>query len=102
MQRHENLLITTMEECAEIQQSISKLLRFGDLNYCKEQDAIIDNNYNILKEYEQLKEMFNILLEYHILEDLTEEQKDEIRHNKRTKVFRYIEESKQLGLVEDI
>lgn len=100
MQRHENLLVTTMEECAEIQQSISKLMRFGDLNYCSEKDDIIDNNYQILKEFEQLKEMFNILIENHILEDLTEEQKKEIRNNKRTKVFKYIEESKQLGLLD--
>ena len=100
MQQHENFLVTTMEECAEIQQSISKLLRFGDLNYCSEQDSIIDNNFEILKEFEQLKEMFNILFEHKILEDLTNEQKEEIRYNKRNKVFKYIEESKQLGLVD--
>lgn len=99
MQRHENLLVTTMEECAEIQQSISKLLRFGDMNYCSEQDTIIDNNYHILKEFEQLKEMFDILFENHILEDLTEEQKKEIRNNKRIKTFKYIEEAEQLGLI---
>ena len=100
MQQHENFLVTTMEECAEIQQSISKLLRFGDLNYCSEQDSIIDNNFEILKEFEQLKEMFNILFEYNILDDLTDEQKEEIRHNKRNKVFKYIEESTQLGLID--
>ena len=100
MQRHENLLVTTMEECAEVQQSISKLLRFGDLNYCKEKDAIIDNNFEILKEFEQLKEMFNILFENHILEDLTEEQKENIKINKRNKVFKYLEESQQLGLLD--
>ena len=32
--------------------------------------------------------------------ELTEEQKKEIRNNKRTKVFKYIEESKQLGLLD--
>lgn len=100
MRKHENMLVTTIEECAEVQQAISKLLRFGDMNYCKEQDAIIDNNYNILKEFEQLKEMFNILFEYYILEDLTEEQKEDIRNNKRCKVLKYIEESNALGLID--
>ena len=100
MRQCENLLITTMEECAEVQQAVSKLLRFGDMNYCKEQDAIIDNTYNILKEFEQLKEMFNILFDCHILTDLTDEQKIDIRNNKRYKVFKYIEESTSLGLID--
>lgn len=92
MTSNENLLVTTMEECGELTQAISKGLRFG-------LDA--KNNNHIMEEYYQLAAMFDMLLENDIVKNLDCDVVNKIISDKQKKVKHYQEESRNLGRVYD-
>lgn len=99
MNRFENLMITTMEECNELSMSISKALRFGvSGSHC---ETGVSNNYAIMEEYIQLKTMMAILIEKGILKELEDEIIMGIEAQKRYKVTKYQKLSKQMGLIDD-
>lgn len=100
MNRSENLLVTTMEECAEIQQAISKGLRFGVQNKkCKE--PFISNEDEILKEYYHLVTMMEMLQSEGYLKGLTDEEQQAIKKEKKTNVEKWIEISRKNGTLTD-
>ena len=50
MTKNENLLVTLSEECAEVQQAVSKVLRFGQDNY-NPATPQVTNELEVLTEY---------------------------------------------------
>lgn len=94
----ENLLIIAMEECAEIQQEISKALRFGvDSHHPDEPD--IDNGERVLREYYQLKMVMNELMARRIIPPISEREQTQIMFAKRDSIEKWEEYSKDLGIV---
>ena len=72
MKKNEHICIVTMEECAEIQQDTSKLLRFGKGNHHPDSD--VTNGYHLMKEYYQLQAMIEMMVEHGIVDELPEVQ----------------------------
>lgn len=96
MNRSENLLVTTAEECAEIQQAISKGLRFGLQNKkCKE--PFTSNEAEILKEYYHLVAMVEMLQDEGCLRVLSEEEQQAIKKEKKYNVESWMETSRNNG-----
>lgn len=95
MNSKERLMIVAMEECAEVQQEISKALRFGVNNYhCDNPD--ITNGERILKEYYQLKAVMDMLVIQRIIPTITEEEKYRIYNDKVEAVEKWEQYSKQV------
>lgn len=89
------LLICADEECAEVQQAISKALRFGlgDNNpHTPRQSNAVDIAYELADTIA----IFRILQEKNIIPTLDLEK---LISNKRDKVSKYLEISKKLGRV---
>ena len=61
MNKIENISVTVMEECAEVQQAISKSLRFG-YDCCNPLNPEMNNAQDILIEYYQLEAMMELLI----------------------------------------
>lgn len=98
MNNTENLLVIASEECAEIQQAISKALRFGLDNYYGEQPT---NKMQIVTEYYQLQAMIEELQKRMILPYFTHEAIFDIKKSKMEKVNYYNEESRRCGRLND-
>lgn len=98
MNRQEHLLTVTSEECAEIQQSISKGLRFGLYEpICIKPDKT--NEEEILKEIYHLAAMVEMLQDEHVIKKLTEEEIQIIKDTKKRNVEKYMDESRRKGLL---
>ena len=98
MNNIENLLVITAEECAEVQQAISKALRFGVDNYYEEQCT---NATQIMTEYYQLQAMVEELQKHQVLPYLTYSDIFNIKKSKIEKVNHYNEESRKCGRLDD-
>lgn len=96
MNNTENLMIIAMEEASEIQQAMSKALRFGIDSSCA-QDSTKSNAMQIMTEYYQLQAMIDELQKCKILPYLNQDAINTIKDNKITKVKYYNEESKKAG-----
>ena len=101
MTHEEYLLIIANEECAEIQQAISKSLRFGMNNYHPNQPNTT-NGYSILEEFTQLRAAIDMLIIERIIPAIPKEDINEIYRNKIDAVKKYERISKNIGIVEDI
>ncbi|WP_314062117.1 hypothetical protein [uncultured Vagococcus sp.] len=99
MKLKEYLTVVAMEECAEIQQVLSKALRFGfdDTHPNKPSDS---NEAEILTEYYQLAAMIEELQKQEILGTYSQDTIDRIKVDKIDKVYHYMEYSKQKGLLD--
>lgn len=93
----ENLMIIAMEEAAELQQDISKAMRFGMNEYCVEYGHTVDNEQRILTEYYQLQAVMEHLQTINILKTPSEEEIKAIKDKKIEKVYKYMQVSKQKG-----
>lgn len=94
----ENLYIVASEECAEMQQCISKILRFGENNHHPERP----NNTNaieLLTEYYQLQGVMEMIIDHGVLGHMSEKEIEIIKAKKRCKVSDYAQLSKSLGLI---
>lgn len=100
MTKSENLLLTLMEECAEVQQAVSKVLRFGHDNY-HPSDPRRTNEKDVLTEYYQLVAMMEMLTDEGILRQLSDSEIDEIKSAKKQHVGRYQSVSRMLGCIKD-
>lgn len=98
MNNIENLLVITAEECAEVQQAISKVLRFGVDNHYEEHCT---NAMQIMTEYYQLQAMVEELQKRSVLPYLMHETIFNIKKSKIEKVNHYNEESRKLGRLDD-
>lgn len=98
MTREENLMVIAMEECAEIQQEISKALRFGvDNHHPNEPD--ITNGERILKEFHQLRAVMDMLIINRIIQPISESKQNEIYKDKVSAVEGWQEYSQEIGRV---
>lgn len=98
MNSTENLFIVASEECAEIQQCISKTLRFG-VDDCHPDRPDSTNELELLTEYYQLQAVIEMLQEKGALKTLSAEEIETIKVSKKAKVLKYAEYSKKMGLL---
>ena len=101
MTKTEYLGLVIMEECAETQQAMSKLLRFGDNKYCEEDNIIHKNAKELWTEYLQLQAVMEMFEETNTIGHLSEEDKKVVRGNKKKKLLKYMEVSKRDGLLQE-
>lgn len=99
MREYENLCVVAMEECAELQQALSKSLRFGFHNYNPETPEK-DNAIDILNEYYQLMGVMEMLIDSGYVGHFSKEEIEYIKNRKRCKVSDYKELSINIGTVE--
>lgn len=97
MKEEENLLITVSEECAEIQQAVSKSLRFGLDNH--HPTRMKSNAEEVLIEYYQLSAMIELLQENNTLPRFGTNNIAAIKREKVNTVKKYLGLSKDLGIV---
>ncbi|MFW8054257.1 hypothetical protein [Vagococcus fluvialis] len=98
MNLEEYLLVSLMEECAEITQGAAKALRFG-LDDCHPDRPNETNEQDILVEMYQLQMVFEKLIKENIITDLPENMKDIIKEKKIRKIEEYIEYAKEKGKI---
>lgn len=99
MTKAENLMMTAMEECAEIQQAFSKAMRFGMDNRNPLVADSATNMQNILTEYYQLTAVMQMLFENGVLEDISDDKKAKIIQSKKEKVKQHQAISRHLNLM---
>lgn len=93
MNRREHLLIILSEECAEVQQAVAKILRFGP-----------DSDYDGITNRKKLQNEFNDVLALADMlkqEDIIIKRDDARIYNKQEKVNRFLKDSKQIGTLND-
>ncbi len=95
---YENLMVTAMEECAEIQKEISKALRFGINNHHPDEPEIT-NGGKILIEYQQLRAVINRLIMDGYIKGLEEKDSNLIYKNKLQKIEIFQQYSKEIGTI---
>lgn len=98
MNSTENLLVIASEEAAEVQQAISKSLRFGLNNYYGDQQI---NAMQIMTEFYHLQAIIEELQKHGALPYLTYDAIFNIKKAKVDKVNYYNEESKERGRLND-
>jgi hypothetical protein len=100
MNNVENIALTTIEECAEVSQALSKCLRFGFNSY-NPMEPKFNNIQEVLNEYYQLEAMMELLLTETGLQDIySKDTIEQIKNNKIEKFKSYQEVSKKLGYLE--
>lgn len=99
MREIENLCVVAMEECAELQQALSKSLRFGFHNYNPDTPQK-DNALDILNEYYQLIGVMEMLIDSGEIGHFKPEDIEYVKQSKRCKVSDYKQLSKALGIIE--
>lgn len=99
MKRHEMLLTIVSEECAEIQQAVSKMLRFGG-NATHPDFPEKTNEMQVIEEYYQLEGVMKMLFDEGILYPNTLIERAKIWDEKKYKVEKYLCISRNLGLLE--
>ena len=78
MNNIENLYIVASEECAEMQQCISKILRFGESNH--HPDRPNDTNaIELLTEYYQLQSVMEMIIDHGVLGHMSEKEIEAIK-----------------------
>ena len=100
MTRDENLLLTLAEECAEVQQSVSKILRFGK-SCCNPAVPNMTNELDVLTEYYQLTAVMEMLLDKGVPSQFDELTITKIKAEKKYKVEHYLDVSHCLGRIAD-
>ena len=88
MNKTENILTTALEECAEIQQAISKAMRFG-MNAPHPMKPDHTNAHDILTEYYQLQAVMELLQKDNILPILPEDEITSIKQHKLEAMRQY-------------
>lgn len=100
MTERENLYQVMQEECSEIIQATSKIIRFGEHNHHPNK-PLVTNASELMTEYYQLQAVMEILQENNILPVLSEEEIVQIKDNKKAKVAAYAAMSVSLGLIKE-
>lgn len=99
MRKNEYLALVAMEECAEIQQALSKAIRFGfDDHHPSRADET--NEEQMLTEFYQLTAMIEELQKHGIIKGFTQEKINQVQQNKIKKVYKYMDYSTGKGLLE--
>ena len=99
MTRGEYLMVVAGEECAEIQENISKAIRFGVDNHHPDRPETT-NGYQILKEFNQLKAVIDMLIIGRHIPGISDEEAKSIYRNKVAAVEHWEEYSRCIGKVD--
>ena len=100
MTKEEYLLTVASEECAEVQQAVSKALRFG-LKSAHPDTPHMTNSTQILIEYYQLEAVMKMLFDEGILDSFDFNERAAVWDNKEEKVKKYMDVSRGLGRLTD-
>lgn len=100
MTKSENLLVTLSEECAEVQQAVSKVLRFGRDNY-NPATPQVTNELEVLTEYYQLVAVMEMLIESGVLKQLCDYEITKIKASKKYNVKLHQSISQDCGCIKD-
>lgn len=98
LRKNEYLALVAMEECAEIQQALSKALRFGFDDHHPDR-AYETNEEQLLTEFYQLTAMMEELQKQGMIKGFTQDQIKEVKQKKIEKIYKYMEYSKGKGLL---
>lgn len=98
MKTEECLLVTAMEECAEIQQEISKALRFGVESHHPDNSEMTHGKL-IMKEFYQLRAVMDMLVVKRIIPPISEFEQNQIYRDKWAAVEKWEAYSKSIGSV---
>lgn len=102
MNRIENLYVVAAEECSEIQQCISKILRFGEHNHHPHTPSET-NVRKLLVEYYQLQAVMEEIIRTRELEDvLPGDMPEHIKADKIINVNDWAKISEELGFITDV
>lgn len=96
MKQFENILVTVSEECAEIQQAVSKSLRFGLDNHHPD-NPDVTNADDILFEFIQLQALIESLQEHGKLPTWDDFTVQTMKNNKIRNVAKWQEVSFECG-----
>ena len=99
----ENLLVCVGEECGEIQQEASKILRFGTNHKrpSKSNKKYDTNGDALMVEFYQLMAVIEMLQEQNVLPVFDIRDIKNIKRNKKNKIDYYIKKSKELGRIKE-
>lgn len=100
MKKQDYYYVMLMEECAEIQQAVAKILRFG-LDDTHPDFPELTNEKDFLTEYYQLMTVVEELQKQQKLVSWSEEQIQAVKNEKKQKIAKYLEYSKARGFVEE-
>lgn len=92
MNRNERLLTVAAEECAEIQQEISKALRFGTENHHPDEPRTT-NGERIQREYHQLRAVMSLMLAERVIKPISETESSRIFREKIDSIEKWEEYS---------
>ena len=98
MDKIENLYIVASEECAEMQQCISKILRFGGSSHHPDKPDKT-NETELFTEYYQLQSVMEMIMDSVAFPNMTARDINSIKLQKKCKVIEYAELSKSLGRI---
>lgn len=98
MTREENLLVVALEECSEIQQELSKCLRFGVGNN-HPNDPNITNGKRIMREYEELQATIHLLIQNGVLPSIDESESMLVYKNKMNSIEKWADYSESIGRI---
>ncbi|OJG75617.1 hypothetical protein RV12_GL001420 [Enterococcus quebecensis] len=99
MKKNEYLALVAMEECAEIQQALSKAIRFGFDDHHPDRPEET-NEEQMLIEFYQLIAMIEELHKQGIIGGFTPNKIDKVKQDKIEKVYKYMEYSKKNKLLD--
>lgn len=106
MSEQEHLLVCLAEECAEVQQRITKALRFGLMeiqargpSISDNEDADMTNRDRIMYEMADLQSVFRQLVDYGILPAPVPEDWEAAHVKKKAKVAKYLQYAIKIGQV---
>ena len=101
MTNRENLYIVAEEECAEIAEAISKIIRFGEREKFDPAIPSITNEKNLLIEYYQLQAIMDMLMDSGYIERPTQREINSIKDTKKIIVEHYRKKSEDLGIIKE-
>lgn len=100
MTEYENLMVTAMEECAEIQQEISKALRFGKKDHHPDEPEIT-NEERVMIEYHHLRAVMEMLQMKGYIKGLRGEDSSLVYRNKIDKIELFQQYSREAGTISE-
>lgn len=100
MNRDENLLVTLMEECAELQQAVSKAIRFG-MDSCHPDHPGRSNEHDIMVEYYQLVAVMEMLNNSNVVGRFSAADEALVKVKKKVSVSKFQDVSEYEGYIKD-
>ena len=100
MNKNENLMVVAMEECAEVQQALSKAIRFGADNHHPNEPETT-NGYQVLKEFHQLRAVMDMIVSRGYIPNIPDEEVETIYNDKISAVNCWERYSRNVGLIKD-